>query len=519
MASFDEASILELGKTPISDAAPGGEDIEDDEDYMFVTDEIKNLGRIDAEEPDWDAIEHRSIDLLSGKAKDVRIAAALALALFRRARYSGLAAGIGLCNELTRNLWDGLFPTKVKRRRLETERLTDRFIADDDGWFSQKDNHARPDEFDAVDLCLTRIGELDAALTERTPDAPPDFAKFIRRLKAEAAKRPAAAPAPTEPSGTDRGDARPAAPADLTDPGAALDAAKKAAAALYKADPTDPIPYAMNRAFKWTKMSLPTTEATKFQIDPGDGFAQKVDALRHQLANSLWDNLLKSAEAAFRSSDPLWLDLQRYCCAAMAGLGPKFDPARHAVMSATAGLVDRLGEGVLELKFKDGTPLCDGETRMWIESEVAPPRGGGGGPGQSDSENGKLAEATDKAKRLAGSGKLKDAMRELQEGMASCTERRGRFLWRVTIARLCYDAQRLQLAAPLLEDCFSEIKRLHIDEWEPALAVEVARTLYRCRKALLAEQKAPSESSLQDVDEIFTWLCQLDPLAALAAEP
>ncbi len=84
---------------------------------------------------------------------------------------------------------------------------------------------------------------------------------------------------------------------------------------------------------------------------------------------------------------------------------------------------------------------------------------------------------------------------------------------------MCYDAQRLQLAAPLLEDCFSEIKRFHIDEWEPALAVEVAQTLYRCRKALTTAQTEPAEESLKDVRDTFSWLCQLDPLAALAAEP
>ena len=107
----------------------------------------------------------------------------------------------------------------------------------------------------------------------------------------------------------------------------------------------------------------------------------------------------------------------------------------------------------------------------------------------------------------------------MQEGLAGCPQRRDRLLWRLRIAQLCCDAQRLQLAAPLLEDCYQEIRRFGIDEWEPSLAVDVARTLYRCRKTLVSGEKAPSPESLDKVRDSFAWLCQLDPVAALAAEP
>jgi len=240
--------------------------------------------------------------------------------------------------------------------------------------------------------------------------------------------------------------------------------------------------------------------------------------LTHQYGNGLWEHLLKNAESAFRSNDPLWLDLQRYVCAAMAGLGSTFDKAREAVMAQTAGLVSRLGDGLFELRFRNGTPLCSGETKMWIEADVAPAKGGteGAAVGTTD---GKLAEASEKARKLAGSGKLKEALKELHDGLKTCTQRRDRFLWRLRIAQLCYEGQRLQLAAPLLEECHDEITRHHIDEWEPSLAVAVAQTLYRCRKSLTMSQKAPTPETLQCVRDSFAWLCQLDPLAALAAEP
>ena len=154
---------------------------------------------------------------------------------------------------------------------------------------------------------------------------------------------------------------------------------------------------------------------------------------------------------------------------------------------------------------------------MWIDSEVAPAQGGGGGGAASD--NGQLMESASKAKKLAGSGKLKEAIAELSEGLRSSTQRRDRFLWRLCIARLCFDAKRLQLAASLLEECHEEVRRHQIDEWEPTLAVDVAQTLYRCRKQITSAEKAPAKEALQGVRDSYAWLCQLDPLAALAAEP
>ena len=501
MPPLDEQPILDLGKNPIPGGEPCGIDAADDEQYIAVDHEMTGVDRIDSEEPDWYTIEQNAINLLGTKSKDVEMAAALGHALFKRYSYAGLAAALGLFTELVKNFWDGLYPARPRRRKARMETLADRFTEQD--WF--RDNQPKGDDFDGLDLCVTRAEELKAVLTEKMPDDPPELDKFIRGLKGHAAKRPkpaAAAPAPSAEGAPAAG-----APAgggealgEVSDVSGALNAILSAATFLRKADATDPVSYAMVRILKWSKISLPTSEAAKFQIEPPE--ATKVDALTHQHANGLWENLLKNSEAAFRSCDPLWLDLQRYTCAAMQGLGPTYDKARAAVMSVTAGLVHRLGDGLFELTFKNGTPLCGGETKMWIESEVAPSQSGGGGGGGSVGD-GRLNEATGKARKLAGSGKLKEGLKELQEGSATCTQRRDRFLWRLRIA----------------QDCAEEIRRYHIDEWEPTLAVDVAQTLYRCRKTLTAAEKSPAQEALQGVRDSFAWLCQLDPLAALAAEP
>ena len=516
MASLDETPIIDLGRNPVAGPQPAGADVSEDEEYIAAVAEMAKLGRIEADEPEWHIIERLGTGILRDKSKDVEIAAAVGIALFKQHSYAGLAAWMGLTTELINNFWDGLLPARPRRRKARIETVTDHFA--ERGWFGQ--NPPKGDDFDALDLCATRIAELEAALTARMPDDPPDFQKFVRNLTGECAKRPAPAAAPTAEPGA----AAPAAVggaefagAEPADRGSALSAVLHAAAFMRKADPSDPVPYALARSVKWSKIELPASDAAKYQIDPPE--ASLVETLQHQYGKQLWENLLKNAEAAFRSADPLWLDVQHYVGAAMRGLGEPYEKAHQAVVSATAGLVRRLGDGLYDLKFKTGTPLCSGEARMWIEAEVAAAAGSGGRADAVSAGNGRLGEASDQARKLVASGKLKEALAALQEGLAGCLQRRDRFLWRLKIAQLCFDAQRLQLAAPLLEECYEEIRRFGIDEWEPSLAVEVAQTLYRCRKSLVAAEKTPSPQSLERVRDSFAWLCQLDPVAALAAEP
>lgn len=517
MPTVDENAILELGKKPIDGSAPTGTSVAEDELYITVLAELGKMDRIEAGNPEWFKIEQNCTTILRSKSKDFEIASALGYALFRRYGYAGLSANLAMLTEMVITFWDNSFPDRPRRRKARIEALGDRFS--DQNWF--RENQPKSDDFDALDACLTRAEALKAALLAKMPDDPPQLDKFIKGLKEHAGKRPkAAAPAAPAASGDSAGASSPGggggsfSGGEIADVSGAVNSVLKAALFLRQASATDPLAYALVRVVKWSKMALPDTDAGKFQIQPPE--TSKIEALTHQFGQGLWEHLLKNAESAFRSEDPLWLDLQRYVCAAMVGLGPPYEKARQAVLAQTGALVQRLGPGVFELKFRTGVPLCSGETRMWIETEALPSKPAT--KGGSSGTNGKLEEASGKARQLAASGKLKEALAELQEGLALCHQRRDRFLWRVRIAQLCYDTQKLQLAAPLLEECFAEIQKHRIDEWEPTLAVEVAQTLYRCRKALTAAEKSPTPETIRGVKDSFGWLCQLDPLAALGAE-
>ncbi|MBK8269747.1 MAG: type VI secretion system protein TssA [Planctomycetes bacterium] len=518
MSNFDEASILALATEPIAGAAATGIDAADDENYILVLSELNRIGRIEGDPPNWFNIVQGATNVLQRKSKDVEMAAAMGYALFKLHGYTGLAGALKLLTDLCTNFWDGLFPERPRRRKARIESLTEAMV--EGGWF--KESPPKPNEFDAVDSCVARIGELTTVITEKMADDPPDFSKCTRALKELAAKRPkpaeAAAPAASASPAGGGGGGEPLPPVgEPANTNAAESQILTICTYIRKAEPTNPLPYAIVRLTKWAMMSLPTSDDAKYQIPPPE--ATVIDAAQHQAANGMWDYLLNSAESAFRTQDPLWLDLQRYSCMAMAGLGPQYENARQSIMTITGGLVRKLGSGLFELRFRSGTPLCGGDTKMWIESEVASAGSGGGGGGGAGQSNGKLTEASDTARKLAGSGKLKEAVAALQEGLSVCTQRRDRFLWRLRIAQLCFDAQRIQLALPLLEECCEDVKRHRIDEWEPSVAVEAAQTLYRCRKAHAVLMKDPAPELVPGVRESFAWLCQLDPSAALAVEP
>lgn len=538
MASLDEAPILALA-TANHSGGPAGIDVADDPDFLYIEAELNKLDSLEAQEsakargedpqPNWFEIEMRAQRLLESKTKDMVLACWFTMALFHRYQYAGLAAGLGLIDEYVKN-WDTVFPERARKKKAQIEAMGERFLVGGmSEWFKTNPVQAGSpaDEFDAVDKAVQRAEAIRDAITAKMPDDKPDVAKFISALKGFAGLRPkAAAPAPAAaPASPGAPSATPAssgggesfaAPA-VADPSSAMTAIYSAVKFLRDADMTNAVPYAVIRAAKWARITLPPSGEARTTLPTPEG-----DLTRHafMMEGGKWDALLKGAEGDFKSNDPLWLDLQRYICAAMTNLGPPYETAKKTIMGLTGALVARLGPGIFELRFKNGSPLCSGETKLWIETECAVSTGkSGGGGGGSAASNGKLTETYEKARGMAGSGKLAEALAELNDGLAACAQRRDRVLWRLRIAQLCADAGKHAVAVPLLEQCQSDIERHHVEEWEPAVAAEVAHALYRCRKALLALEKQPTPEAKERLSGAFAWLCRLDPPAALALEP
>ena len=117
---MDESELAKLGVEPIPGDSPTGEDIQFDEDYEALRQEISKLDSVTGESVSWSDVYEKATDILSKKSKHLQVAVFLCMALFEREGYSGLASGLTICNDLLANVWDTMFPpVKRKRGRIE----------------------------------------------------------------------------------------------------------------------------------------------------------------------------------------------------------------------------------------------------------------------------------------------------------------------------------------------------------------------------------------------------------------
>ena len=122
------------------------------------------------------------------------------------------------------------------------------------------------------------------------------------------------------------------------------------------------------------------------------------------------------------------------------------------------------------------------------------------------------------ARRLAGKGKLSDAVQKMQDGIASTGDHRARFLWRLELARLCLDSGRIILAVPLLDDLESLIDKHDLEAWEPDLCKRVYMSLLTARRLLLKDTRKATPELVQKTNQLQDRLSRLDPMALLSME-
>jgi type VI secretion system protein VasJ len=164
--------------------------------------------------------------------------------------------------------------------------------------------------------------------------------------------------------------------------------------------------------------------------------------------------------------------------------------------------------------FGDGSPSASGETRAWLESELAPSAAATGASAAGKSEDTGAddeAAAVAEARKLLGGGKAPEAIALLQQRVEASTSNRKRFRARLALAKLCAGSGQANVARALYEALDRESVDRGLDEWEPLLAAE-------CLEGLLTVSRPPAKSGEGLVSEFnarYHRLCLIDPSAAL----
>jgi type VI secretion system protein VasJ len=510
----ESAALATLGTTPIPGAAPAGASARYEPEFEQLAAEIAKLESVEGKTTlKWPSVVELSSTLLGSKSKDLLVASYMTLGLYRTKGYAGLRDGLTVCRDLLNTFWDGLFPEKT-RMRARTQAME---------WLSERLSAAllegRPpskSDKDALEGSASVMQELKTLAGSKFEENQPSLGDLERAIDDKVSAIPADAPppAPEEAAPAEAAPEGGSADASAEAPGPAVstdtpenaraslqglrDARTQVAAVLRAASALDPLPYRLLRLAVWEEMvDAPRSNSGVLEFGAVDAaFAQQ---LEDQLSKGEYLPVIEQAETRLLS-DALWLDLNFFTVRAMEGLGRPYAAARKTVTDCLAGLI-RTAPGLLELKFADGQPLASDATKVWIQDEAA----AGSAPAAVSGLDAAIAEA----RKLLARKQFNEAAGLVLKELQRVSDRRSRFVIRLQLARLCQEGGKADLALPQLEALDEEARRLGLDEWEPALAGELAQQLWKAHGASATPEKAR---------EHYVRLCRLNPAAALGTD-
>lgn len=521
------AEVLELGKKPISDAAPTGVPSRDDPAYEALAAEFRKLELPELPAVDWSGAVQNASKILGEKSKDVMAGVYLAIALFEREGYDGFADGLTVLHDMASTYWDTMHPERVRPRQSAFQYLGDRAAKRVSQRGTEGLNHA------TAERIVRLVGQLDTLVGEKLEGGSGLLTELQREMRdvaeqtAPSAAPPpapaaAAAPSAAAPSFSASAAPLPSSVGGEEDFDRAVQAVRPALRSLgeYKrrTNPRDPMGYRLPRIATWMAIK---------QAPPATGGATSIPApqpadlrtrLEGKIAAQQWAGVLEETESLMANS-VFWLDLHYFAWTALKGMGPEFAGGAEAVAMEVRSLLKRLPE-LADLAFAGGQPLASEPTRAWIRETVLAAPGGGGGRSSGGlalaDEGGEpegLAEARDQAAALAAENRLGEAVRLFEHGAARAVRARERAAWKVAVAQLCADAGRHDVALAQIEALQDDLQSTSLEAWDPELASQMLRLHLAARQKAVPAGAAPEEQ--QKTRELLRRLARLDAAAAL----
>ena len=511
------AHYLDVARSPIGEGNFAGADIRYSDQYALLENELGKASALhEGGSVDWQKVRERSEGLLDEQSKDLRIAAWLIWSLYQIESFVGLEAGLGLLRHLCLEHWDELHPRKPRTRAAAVGWLLPRL--------EQALNEQVPlgEQLPLFRSLAGHLRELERCLSEHLGDEAPLLLPLCRRLEDMLGRASQAQPE-SGPVVAAIAQVKQVTTQILSST-SSVDSEKDAHKALRglqeQARPlcawwlrqkvSDLKPLRLARTLLWLPIdSLPERNAE--QITALRGLpADRLASYGERFAQGLYADLLVDLEASLVRA-PFWLDGQRLVWDCLQAL--REEAAMREVEIQLALFLQRL-PGLEALRFHDGTPFADAETRAWLASRVMPHLHRPESRREPEPVAVGALPAWDQALQdvqpvLRDDG-LKAAVQQLKQGLARARGGRERFHWQLTLARLCYQAKKYELAKTQLESLDRLLEASGLGDWEPDLALEVLRLLHSCCE-LLPQNHAVRERK----DEIYRRLCHLDLEVAL----
>jgi len=514
MTFFSKLAVhaLTVARTPITATSFAGDDIRYAAEYEVLEQELGKASSLHAAGTvDWEAVREGSERLLTSQTKDLRIAAWLTWGLYQRDSFLGLHAGLVMLSFLCRDHWKDIHPRKDRTRTAAITWLVPRMEQ------VLADHVPMGEQLPLFEQIALELRGLESCLATQLGAQAPLILPLCRRLE-EMVKRAGAAHPQPSPVGAAIAKVKQVA-AQVFAATVPVEHEKDAHKSLrslqdqgrplcswwLKQKATDLKPLRLARTLLWLSIdTLPernTEQITTLRGIPAD----KLASYHERFAQGLYADLLADLEASIARA-PFWLDGQRLAWECLSELDA--EQAMREVEIQLALFLQRM-PGLDELRFHDGVPFADAETRAWISARVMPHVQPTQSPSELASNQSGSMPAWEEALQdvlphLRKDG-LKSAVQKLKLGLNQARGGRERFFWQLTLARLCFQAKKYDLAKTQLESLDHSLQVSGLGDWEPDLALEVLRLLHSCCE-LLPQNHAVRESK----DEIYRRLCHLD---------
>lgn len=423
---------LDLILAPIADDQPAGEDLR----YSSTYDEIKEARRADDQldqgawqreikTSDWHTVITLASEALTAKTKDLQIAAWLAEALLNTEGFGGLTVGLKIVNGFLQDYWASVYP-QVEDDDLDFRAAPIDFVNDKFGDYLKQIPLTDPVSAHGYSLLhWQQSREVGYEADNRDRYGNEDYNKAKARAEKIAEGKISAEDFDTAVAGS-----------SLT---------------WYESVAAD--------------LTLCQEEAKRMDALLDEKFGRQAPSLTRLLAaieecDRFVSKTLKEKRAREPAPKPA------------AGQPPEAPPQPEAPPreGVIARLFKRRQEPAAEAESQGEREL----TRLEALSEVDAP-----GP-FSDSRRLEALRWEEALATLETAG-IKEALGKLLHASSSAPSIRERNRYRLLIAKLCLEADRPDLARPIVEELQILIEELHLERWEsPLWIAEVLDALYRC---------------------------------------
>ena len=530
---------------PIPGDSPAGTDAANDEEYFKLSMEFPKTV------PDYKNWIELSDIILKEKSKDIKVASWLCFALYRTEQLKGFKNGLELVYNLLKKFGNDLFPENAVHKSkaiqfINTSRVT-KLIE------REEINKSNAEDVKQISELLHLISsECEKLLPENVPvfQSLQDIIKTHTET-AEKALNPPSAPekkiavaSPQRPvskessSTTAREESQ--VPVKAARPASEDEAAVQLRHTLVyfyeeiqNNESVEKVPeafyaFGIARQLQWSSLALPSSEEKVTSIEPPNEIIRKL--LKDWLSQNKYDVLIPRIELEFikdNSEFRYWLDAQRYLVTALESKGANYSIAADDIKNHLSRLIKRLPE-LPTLKFSGGEiPFADKETIGWL-NEIG--RSSAAGSKASDSGSVSLTPIVDptyedinKEYKEAVAGlpkKFTESFELMQQKLKADDRMKGKFLRRLNIANLCYEAKQYNIAKVNLEELRKMITDLNLSEWESALSTAVWQSLYLTNVQLLftAENDTAKKQLETEQDELLYKIAKHNGILAINLE-